>query len=118
MTHDDGVARVKSLQKEFLHWVEEHPYLSALDHDRHNRLRRSAFKSTFEAFRLGRVGIRDEAEAMPLWSKFFGWAAVIGLPDNVELEIQAMCFRVSLEVFRVGAMVTAAKGVTNGIQSG
>jgi len=106
MTHEEGVARIKSLQKEFLLWVEEHEYLSRLDSARFNRLRKSAFSSTFEAFRLGRVGLKEEQDPLMLWRKFFGWATVVGLPGNVETDIQAKCFKTSLDAFRVGAMVT------------
>lgn len=107
MEHSEGEARVKSLQKEFLLWVEEHEYLRHLDHQRFNQLRRQAFSSTFDAFKLGRVGVKPEANAQKLWNKFFAWALVAGLPPEVEMEIQAKCFLVSLEAYRVGAMVTA-----------
>lgn len=106
MTHEEGEARVKSLQKQFLFWVEDHDYLSDLDRQRFNQLRRQAMSSTFEAFRLGRVGLKEDMESMQLWRKFFGWATVAGLPSNIELEVQAKCFITSLEAFRVGAMVT------------
>ena len=105
MKHSEGEARIKSLQKGFLSWVEEHEYLKRLDPGRFNNLRRAAFSSTFEAFRLGRIGISDPEPAQ-LWRKFFGWATVAGLPSDIEVEVQAMCFRTSLEAFRVGAMVT------------
>lgn len=105
MTHHEGEARVKSLQKEFLSWVENHPHLGLLDHERFNHMRRQAFSSTFEAFRMGRVGFSVTKPAA-LWNKFFGWAGINGLPPEVEFEVQAKCFVITLEAFRVGAMVT------------
>lgn len=109
MDHETGEARVKGLQKEFLSWVEDHYYLSALEPARFNKIRHRAFSSTFEAFRLGRVGLRSADSGIALWRKFFGWATVAGLPKDVELEVQAKCFTTSLEAFRVGAMVTGAE---------
>lgn len=105
MTHQEGEVRIKSLQKEFLSWVETHNHLGLLDHHRFNNMRRSAFSSTFEAFRMGRVGVRG-VRPIDLWNKFFGWAQLHGLPPEVELEVQAKCFLITLEAFRVGAMVT------------
>lgn len=117
MTHQEGEARIKSLQKEFLSWVEEHPHLGLLDHDRFNQVRRQAFTSTFEAFKMGRVGIKVSPPAA-LWYKFFAWAQVQGLPRDVEFEVQAKCFIISLEAFRVGAMVTGRdQGVQDAIHS-
>lgn len=107
MTHNEGELRVKGLQKEFLSWVETHEYLSRLDPDRFNRIRHQAFSATFEAFRLGRVGIRTP-NPHSLWKKFFAWAMVSGLPPEVEIQVQAKCFETTLEAFRVGAMVTGA----------
>lgn len=109
MKHAEGEARIKSLQKEFLLWVEEHKYLRDLDHQRFNQIRRQAFSSTFDAFRMGRVGVSPEGNAQLLWKKFFAWATVAGLPTEIEFEVQAKCFLVSLEAFRIGAMVTAGE---------
>ena len=106
MRHQEGEAHIKSLQKKFLLWVEEHQVLGQLDHGRFNNIRRQAFSSTFEAFRLGRIGLKQDLDPITLWKKFFGWASVVGLPNEVELELQAKCFSTSLEAFRVGAMVT------------
>lgn len=108
MTHTEGEHRIKSLQKRFLGWVEDHEYLHALPPAEFNRIRRKAFSSTFEAFRLGRVGLGVTTQTS-LWVKFFGWASIAGLPHEVEFELQAMCFLVSLEAFRVGALVTGAE---------
>lgn len=108
MTHQEGEGRVKGLQKQFLSWVEEHEYLQGLSPDMFNEIRRNAFSSTFDAFRLGRIGIKTDEEA-GLWARFFGWATVVGLPQDVELELQVKCFQISLEAFRVGAIVTGAE---------
>lgn len=105
MTHQEGEARVKSLQKQFLTWVENHPHLGLLDHVRFNQMRRQAMASTFHAFKLGRVGIQHE-RPISMWNDFFGWAKLSGLPPELELEVQAKCFLISLEAFRAGAMVT------------
>jgi hypothetical protein len=104
MTHVEGEAKVKGLQKEFLSWVESNDNLRSLSPEQFNTLRRKAFSSTFEAFRLGVVGLGEPAPDA-LWGKFFGWASIPGLTQDTELEIQAKCFRTSLEAFRVGAMV-------------
>ena len=108
MTHQEGEARVKSLQKEFLTWVETHPHLGLLDHERFNQMRRQAFASTFQAFKMGRVGLSTH-KPIKLWNDFFGWARLSGLPPELELEVQAKCFLVSLEAFRAGAMVTGSE---------
>lgn len=108
MTHQEGESRIKGLQKQFLTWVETHEYLKQLTPDLLNKIRRNAFSFTFEAFRLGRVGVSSNKDSA-IWNKFFGWASVVGLPQNVELELQMKCFEVSLEAFRVGALVTGAE---------
>lgn len=108
MTQEEGEIRVKGLQKEFLSWVEGHKALSAIPDTEFNDIRRKAFASTFEAFRLGVVGL-GEPEPQDLWRKFFGWAGLPNLSSEVEIEIQAKCFRTSLEAFRIGAMVARSK---------
>lgn len=57
MTHSEGINKVKVLQKAFLCWVEEHGDLQGLDAASFNELRRRLFRSTFDAFRLGVVGL-------------------------------------------------------------
>jgi len=116
MTHEEGEVRVKALQKRFLTWVENHSYLQKLEPIQFNQIRHKAFSSTFEAFRMGRVGTGVYTDSQVLWRKFFGWALVSGLPPDIEFELQTMCFVISLEAFRAGALVTGAE--SNALHAG
>lgn len=110
MRQVDGEQKVKALQKAFLCWVEEDEQLKTLDPRTFNLIRRQLFRATFEAFRLGVVGLGDRLEGPILWKRFFGWVddlpALRTLPLTVSSEIRARCFRTSLEAFRIGALVT------------
>jgi hypothetical protein len=108
MTQAEGERTIKKLQKEFLVWAEEHPTLRNLPADDFDGLRRSVFRGTFQAFRLGIIGLDD---ASNLRQHFFQWFD--GVSPHLEFYAQtnlAMeCFRISLEAFRVGALVAGAR---------
>jgi hypothetical protein len=109
MTQQEGEKKVKALQKEFLIWIEEHPALSLLDPDDFDRLRRSVFRGTFQAFRLGIVGL-DAAENNNIRKYFFHWLDDTGLYlEEYHPDVTTHCFLTSLEAFRVGAVVSATK---------
>ena len=105
--------KVKSLQKEFLSWVEHHPVFYALDPDEFNELRRDVFRGTFEAYRLGVVGL--DRRHTSLCAYFFGWldTVTVRLEPRAQREISAECFRVALEAYRVGAMLAVAREATH-----
>ncbi len=107
MTHVEGETRVKALQKGFLCWVEECPDLADLEPLQFNRIRRSAFRATFDAFRMGRVGL--SGDDLGLWSAFFDWAMVPEVTDDFQIQLFARCFSVTLEAFRIGAVVSGAQ---------
>jgi hypothetical protein len=112
MTHLEGEKKIKVLQKEFLSWVESHPSLRRLDPDSFNDIRHKVFRATFQAYRLGVVGL-EEDHTTGLWSYFFGWLenhpSVRELSAEVLHEIAERCFRTTLDAFRVGAMVTSMR---------
>lgn len=109
LSHREGERRIKCLQKEFLHWVEEHPQLKELDSHLFNDLRRRAFRATFDAFRLGIVGLAEDVDREVLWNHFFGWVEVDSLPDSAAKELKEECLRVALEAFRTGALVSPGR---------
>src|SRR5688500_5120877 len=104
-----GESRVKGLQKEFLQWVEVHPVLMRLPPSEFNGIRKKVFRATFEAFRLGIVGI-DARDARPIWQYFFGWfdqqKGMNMLDAQTKLEVAERLFITTLEALRIGAMVS------------
>jgi hypothetical protein len=106
MTQQEGEKKIKALQKEFLMWLEDHPALSSIAADDFDTLRRSVFRGTFQAFRLGIVGLED---SISLRKYFFHWLETTPLGPSTENHISLECFRVSLEAFRVGALVAGAR---------
>lgn len=107
MTQLDGERKIKALQKEFLMWLEDHPALRSLDAAAFDALRRSVFRGTFQAFRLGIIGIEDSNSSLRKY--FFTWLETSPLGPSTETNIAMECFRVSLEAFRVGALVAGAR---------
>jgi hypothetical protein len=107
MNQFDGEKRIKALQKEFLMWLEDHPALRTMAADDFDALRRSVFRGTFQAFRLGIIGL--EESDISLRKYFFTWLETTPLGPSTETHIAMECFRVSLEAFRVGALVAGAK---------
>lgn len=106
--------KIRGLQKEFLTSVENHPILFQMDPDSFNDLRKRVFRGTFEAYRLGVIGL--DKSTVSLWTYFFGWLdnhqVIESLDPETRAEITEMCFRTALEAYRVGAMVAVerAKG--------
>lgn len=103
---DEEIAekRIKLLQRRMLSFVEEHPTLSSLHPTPFNKIRKKVFRATFEAYRLGRVGIPDDVD---LFEHFIGWLTDYSplVQDQVREEIRNRCFGVTLEAFRIGALV-------------
>jgi len=110
MTHTEGETRIKALQKNFLCWVETHPELSQLAPEKFNRIRRRAFRATFDAFKLGRIGLLPDEQNGDevVWDKFFDWSQVDDMAGDTLHEIRTKGFSVTLEAFRVGALVTGS----------
>lgn len=106
MTQVEGERTIKKLQKEFLVWLEDHPALRSMGANDFDSLRRSVFRGTFQAFRLGIIGIEDSAS---LRKYFFTWLETTPLGPTTEVHLSMECFKVSLEAFRVGALVAGAK---------
>lgn len=115
MRQDIAERKVRSLQKEFLTQVEEHHILFNMEPDQFNDLRKRVFRGTFEAYRLGVVGLANNDT--PLWAFFFGWLenhrSVAALDPEIRMEVTEKCFRVALEAYRIGAMVAVAKMLDN-----
>lgn len=111
LSQREGEARVRSIQKRFLSWIESHPVLQTLPPEEFNDIRRRVFRSTFFAFRLGVVGLGDEIPD-GLFQQFFGWmtqhVALRGLLPSVTMQIAERCLAVTLEAFWVGAQVNDA----------
>jgi hypothetical protein len=111
MRHEVAEKKVRGLQKEFLTRVEHHPVLFQMEPDDFNDLRKRVFRGTFEAYRLGVVGL-DKSD-VPLWVFFFGWLdnhdAIQSLEPTVRMEVTEMCFRTALEAYRIGAMVAVER---------
>jgi hypothetical protein len=105
--------RVKALQKEFLAKVEAHSVFYTLSPGAFNGLRKFVFRGTFEAYRLGVVGLATADRSSNLWPYFFGWLetaeAADSLSDQEFDELTEMCFRTALEAYRLGAMVASER---------
>jgi hypothetical protein len=116
MKHEAAERRIKALQKELLVWIEEQGDLAGLDHETFHAIRKRVFRSTFDAYRLGYVGL-DEAGDLPLWQQFFGWlenhSAVVGLPPVARAKVAEKTFLTTLQAFRLGAMVAVNKRENN-----
>lgn len=120
MTHREGEQKVKAMQKAFLCWIEAHPDLVVLPPTVFNDLRRKLFRSTFDAFRLGVVGLNGEArEGEALWQHFFGWFEnnpdIVALDPEVVRELTEECFRTTLEAFRLGAIVSVLRETSRAV---
>lgn len=107
LTQTEGERKIKLLQKEFLIWLEDHPFTQKMDADSFDRLRRSVFRGTFQAFRLGIIGIEDSD--LQLRKYFFTWLETTPIGPTTEAHLAMECFKVSLEAFRVGALVAGAR---------
>lgn len=106
MTHELAERCVKSVQKEFLSWMEDHPDLFFITGpDRFNQMRRSVFRGTFEAFRLGIVGLDTVKyeELQVAFSYLDPWDK--RLPLHLQKELAQRCFVSALVAFRFGALV-------------
>lgn len=108
MKHETAERKVRGLQKEFLTRVEQHPVLFQMAPNDFNDLRKRVFRGTFEAYRIGVVGLEN---SLPSTWEFFMWLggnpAVNALPEEMRLEVTEMCLRTALAAFRIGAMVAA-----------
>lgn len=108
MTQQEGERKIKALQKEFLMWLEDHPSVGAMAADDFDALRKSVFRGTFQAFRLGIIGIEDSGAALRKY--FFTWLETTPyFGPTAEVHLSLECFKVSLEAFRVGALVAGAR---------
>jgi hypothetical protein len=88
-------------------WLEDYPALRNIAADDFDTLRRSVFRGTFQAFRLGIVGVEDSSN---LRKYFFHWLEHTPyLGPSHESHLALECFKVSLEAFRVGALVAGAR---------
>jgi hypothetical protein len=109
MTQHEGELHVRTIQKAYLCWVESHPGLRAMGPVAFNTIRRACIRSTFEAFRLGVVGLGEaRPSAAALWRHFFGWfdaPEFRALPPETQVEVQGRCFAAALSSFRIGARV-------------
>lgn len=109
MTQKEGEQRIRSLQKQFLSWVETHPQLRTLEPEVFNEVRHRVFRSTFFAYRLGVVGV--DAPPPGLYKHFFGWLdsypEIHLLGAEATLEVAEQCFVTSLRAFWVGVVVNA-----------
>lgn len=113
MLQSDGEARVRALQKEFLCWIESQPELFALEPSEFNDIRKKAFRATFNAFRMGRIGLRDGDDidkSIELWLSFVNWGFSQRLSTTAKLALEARCFWTALNAFRAGAMVAGYEG--------
>jgi hypothetical protein len=105
--------RIKGLQKEFLNRIEEHEVYQYLKPQEFNDLRKRVFRGTFEAYRLGIIGIDNVAGPNELTKYFFNWLddSTFLLPHDMQTEVSEMCWRAALEAFRIGAMAAAERRV-------
>lgn len=110
MMQEHGEKKVKSLQKEYLFWVENHAVLQNLHPTEFNAVRKKVFRQTWDAYRLGVIGLGD---VTGLFNYFFSWMDKLytteELHERVQNEIAEQGLRITLEAFRVGAMVAACK---------
>lgn len=95
---------IKRLQKALLGWIEEHPDLLPLHPERYNGIRKRVFRSTWDAYRMGVLGIPERG---PLWEGLFGWidGALLteGLPPETRIEIRERALRSVLISLWLGA---------------
>lgn len=109
MIHREAEARVKALQKEFLLWLEENiENVNAPDFE---QLRRKIFRGSFNAFRLGVVGLAPRLEHADYpytgyLTLFVGGGIFI---PKLHPELPERYFRMALEAFRLGTLVGAHK---------
>lgn len=108
MRADVAERRVKAVQKGFLLGIEEHPVFHHLEPEQFNLLRRRVFRATFDAYRLGVVGVDGAAN---LYDTFFRWLPEIEgyLTSALAIDLRHLCFRTTLAAFRLGAMVADAR---------
>lgn len=111
MRHEAAERKIKALQKQFFTEIENHPVLFQMEPNDFNAMRKRVFRGTFEAYRLGVVGLERGPES--LW-EFFAWlgdnAAIRALPPEMHLQVNHLCLCVALEAFRIGALVAAERG--------
>jgi hypothetical protein len=114
VTREQGERRVKAMQREMLCWVEEHEVYGRLDPETLNMVRHRIIRSTFDAYRLGIVGLpAGEDAGSRHWVRFAGWVGQVAglsiLPAERSAELMGRCFAVSLTAFRIGALVAGAE---------
>jgi hypothetical protein len=119
MTHEIAERAVKLLQKEFLLWLEEYQ-AEDVDAVVFNKIRRAIFRGTFNAFRLGVIGLvaRPEEEEYPGQ----GYLPMF-LPHRLftvdpftsayqfHSELPERYFHVMLQAYRLGALVSAPRSL-------
>jgi hypothetical protein len=111
MRHETAEKKIRGLQKEFLTRIEAHPSFHELPPDLFNLIRRRVFRGTFEAYRLGVVGLDGLGKNNGLYAYFFGWVddAAQHLNPAMHKQVVEMCFGTALEAYRVGAMFAATR---------
>lgn len=106
--HELAEKKVKGLQKEFLVKIEQHPVFQQMEPREFNDLRKRVFRGTFEAYRLGVVGIESTTGHGDLYTRLFGWlkgTQTEYMNNQIQHEIAHLVFRTALEAYRIGAMV-------------
>lgn len=111
MMQDAAEKQIKGLQKQFLIQIEEHPVFQHMGPTEFNDLRKRVFRGTFEAYRLGIVGIDGVSGRSELFSYFFHWLndSTATMTHALQVQVAEMCFRVALESYRIGSMVAAER---------
>lgn len=112
MTQELAEKKIRGLQKEILTRMEDHEVFRVLSPDSFNAVRRRVFRGTFDAYRLGVVGLASVKEPDVLYASFFGWADEVqpALSPTLYDQMVDMCFGTALEAFRIGAMVSTTRG--------
>lgn len=107
MTQKEAEVRVKALQKEFLLWLEESLTVDAVSFE---DIRRTVFRASFSAFRLGVVGLPPRV-GHPEYPEDGYIRQFAGRPEYFMLHPQFMDrhFHMTLESFRLGSAVAAQK---------
>jgi hypothetical protein len=119
--HNEGERRIKALQKELLAWIESHRILQDIDPMLFNDIRHRIFRSTFQSYKLGIVGLTEHKPG--LFQNFFGWIAyhpaLRATEPEVTMDVAEHCFVAALKAFQVGVLVGHNKrSESNEVQSG